>query len=578
MGAVYEALQDNPRRTVALKVINAGAVSASLLRRFEHEAQVLGRLQHPGIAQIFEAGTFDLGHGVQPFFAMEFIRGEPLNEFAQRRNLGTRQRLDLLSKVCDAVQHAHQRGIIHRDLKPANILVDETGQPKVLDFGVARATDGDVQTTTLRTDIGQLIGTIPYMSPEQAAGDPDDLDTRSDVYAIGVIGYQLLTGRMPYDLKAKMIHEAVRVIREDDPTPLSSVNRVFAGDIDTIIGKALEKDKTRRYESASAMSDDLRRYLRDEPITARPPTTWYQVRKFAARNRVLVGGVAAVFAILLAASVVSTLLFLRADAQRVRAEGAEQLAQERFESAERARVHAERMVERSEKTDHFLRHDLLMSVRPDQRGPDVTVREVLDNASGALDGAFPDDPAIEGQLRRTLGSTYSSIAEYEAAEVQLLRALETLTAAHGATHQYVLVVRNELGTLYNRWERYDDAEPWLRDSVRDNARELGADHPATQIARHNLAFNLTQRGRLEEGGAPVPGGDRDAPTGVGPGEPRGVGQHGHAGLALPPLGTAGRGATDVRGRPGVPPGRAGRPPPVDPRHGVEPRRAARRAR
>ena len=194
MGVVYEAEQDNPKRTVALKVINAGIASSSRLARFFHETEVLGKLQHPGIAQIYEAGTFDVGAGEQPYFAMELIRGQPLNQYATINDLSTRQRLFLLAGIGDAVQHAHQRGVIHRDLKPNNILVDQSGQPRVLDFGVSRATDGDIQTTTLRTNIGQLIGTIPYMSPEQAGGDPDELDTRSDVYALGVVAYELLAG------------------------------------------------------------------------------------------------------------------------------------------------------------------------------------------------------------------------------------------------------------------------------------------------------------------------------------------------------------------------------------------------
>ena len=183
MGTVFEAQQDHPRRTVALKIIRFGLASEKMLKRFEHEAHVLGLLQHPGIAQIYEAGTADTGSGPQPYFAMELVPGEPLSSYAKQRALGTRQCLELVSKLCDAIQHAHTKGVVHRDLKPGNILVTEDGQPKILDFGVARATDSDIQTTTLQTDIGQLIGTIPYMSPEQAGGNPDEIDTRSDVYS-----------------------------------------------------------------------------------------------------------------------------------------------------------------------------------------------------------------------------------------------------------------------------------------------------------------------------------------------------------------------------------------------------------
>ncbi len=299
MGTVYKAQQDQPRRTVALKVVRVGYMSPQMLRRFEHESQVLGRLQHSGIAQVYEAVTVadERGNPV-PFFAMEFIRGDPLTAYANRKQLGTRERLDLIARICDAVYHAHQKGVIHRDLKPGNILVDESGQPKVLDFGVARATDSDIQQTTLQTDIGQLIGTPQYMSPEQASGDPDALDTRSDVYALGVISYELLTGRRPYDLSGKMIHETSRILSEEEPTRLSSLDPTLRGDVETIVAKALEKDKARRYQSAEALAGDIRRYLKDEPIAARPASTWYQLAKFSKRNRALVGGVVVSFFIL----------------------------------------------------------------------------------------------------------------------------------------------------------------------------------------------------------------------------------------------------------------------------------------
>lgn len=312
MGVVYLAEQEHPRRKVALKLIQPGRTSASLLRRFEHEAEVLGRLQHPGIAQIYEAGTADTGHGPQPYFAMEFIEGRSLARYAEEQQLGTRARLELLARICDAVHHAHQKGIIHRDLKPGNILVTADGQPKVLDFGVARATDADLQTATLQTDIGQFIGTVPYMSPEQVSGDPAELDTRSDVYALGVIAYELLAGTPPYDLRQKMIHEAVRIIREETPAPLSSLNRVLRGDVETIVGKALEKEKERRYASANDLASDIRRYLADEPIVARPPSTVYQLRKFAKRNRVATVAAAAVFVTLISTTLISTYAYWQA--------------------------------------------------------------------------------------------------------------------------------------------------------------------------------------------------------------------------------------------------------------------------
>ena len=247
MGAVYLAEQRSPHRSVALKLMRPGLASAQALRRFEHEAEVLGRLQHPGVAQIYEAGL----HDGAPFFAMEFVDGPTLTQYADDHKLSARDRLRLFVRVCEAVHHAHTKGVVHRDLKPSNILVAEVGdppepQPKVLDFGVARATDSDVQATTMQTEIGQLIGTVPYMSPEQVSGRTTDVDTRSDVYALGVVLYELLAGRLPYDLKDRIVLEVARIIQEDDPTRLSSLDTRLRGDVETIVGKALEKDRDRR--------------------------------------------------------------------------------------------------------------------------------------------------------------------------------------------------------------------------------------------------------------------------------------------------------------------------------------------
>jgi Flp pilus assembly protein TadD/predicted Ser/Thr protein kinase len=294
MGAVYEAEQESPRRKVALKVIRPGLADPTLLRRFEQEAEALGRLQHPGIAQIYEAGTADSGFGAQPYFAMEFIHGKTMNEYVRQQRLSLPQRLELMAKICEAVHHAHERGLIHRDLKPGNIVVDETGQPKILDFGVARVTDSDSQATR-QTDLGQIVGTLAYMSPEQVLADPLELDTRSDVYALGVIFYELLAGRRPYDVSGAKVHEAVQTIRDTDPERLSSIQRVYRGDVETITTKALEKDKGRRYRSAGDMAGDIRRYLANEPIIARPPSAGYRLQKFYQRHRIaVIGTVAAV--------------------------------------------------------------------------------------------------------------------------------------------------------------------------------------------------------------------------------------------------------------------------------------------
>ena len=287
MGTVYQAMQEQPRRVVALKVMKRGIASKSALRRFEYESQILARLRHPGIAQIYEAGTHEDESGESvPFFAMEYIPAHmPITRYAEQKKLGTRERLDLFARVCDAVQHGHGKGIIHRDLKPSNILVDSSGQPKIIDFGVARSTDSDLAVTTLQTDIGQLIGTLQYMSPEQCLADPTDLDTRSDVYALGVVLYELLCGKPPYDISKAAVFEATRIIRESTPARPSTISKTLRGDVETVVMKALEKDRDRRYRSATELGEDLRHYLNNEPISAQPPSLSYQVQMFAKKNR-----------------------------------------------------------------------------------------------------------------------------------------------------------------------------------------------------------------------------------------------------------------------------------------------------
>jgi WD40 repeat protein/predicted Ser/Thr protein kinase len=314
MGAVYEAERDNPRRHVALKVIRPGLASPALLTRFRHEAQILGRLNHPGIAQIHEAGVAEDG---QPFFAMEFIRGRPLDEYARQRALPLRERLELLARVCDAVQHAHDQGVVHRDLKPANILVEESGQPRVLDFGVARATDADLLTGAGLTRTGQLLGTPNYMSPEQVTADPAAVDHRADVYALGVILFELLAHRPPYQLEGRPLAEVARLILEEEPPRLGSIDPELRGDVETIVAKALAKDPARRYPSAADLAADLRRCLAHEPIRARPPSALYHLRQFARRHKALVGGVVATVTALVL-GLVGTILFAVGEAQQRR--------------------------------------------------------------------------------------------------------------------------------------------------------------------------------------------------------------------------------------------------------------------
>ncbi|MCR9243536.1 MAG: protein kinase [bacterium] len=317
MGVVWLAEQRSLSRRVALKLVRPSLATPELLRRLEREAAILGRLQHPGIASVYAVGRAPMGgDGLadeQHYFAMEYVQGEPLDTFVERHDVDTDGRLELLAKICDAVMHAHDKGVVHRDLKPDNILVTPDGVPKVLDFGIARATSSDVMTMTMQTAVGQVVGTVPYMSPEQVLGDSQQIDARSDVYSLGALLYKLLGGRLPAEVSGRSIPEAARIIRDDEPTRLGTVSTAFRGDIETIVHKALEKERERRYQSAGALAADIRRYLVHEPIVARPTTTLYQVRKFARRHKGLVSGLVATFVVLVVGVVVSLMFAIEAE-------------------------------------------------------------------------------------------------------------------------------------------------------------------------------------------------------------------------------------------------------------------------
>ena len=328
MGIVFLAEQQNPSRKVALKIIREGYDSGELMRRFLYESRILGSLQHPGIAQIHEAGHAEVESAMGlieiPFIAMEFVDGDDLGAHVEKRELATPDRLILFANICDAVAHAHERGIIHRDLKPGNILVDGSGQPKILDFGVARSADPGMASVSMHTQTGQLVGTLAYMSPEQVSEAPDEVGFRSDVYSLGVILYELLSGRRPHDLRKVPIPEAIRIIRQDDPSHLSTIDPGLRGDLDLIVRKALEKERERRYASVAAMAADIRRHLDDEAIEARPASRVYRMRKFARRHRGLVVGLALTFIVLIAGILGVGLFALRSKrlAERARAEEA----------------------------------------------------------------------------------------------------------------------------------------------------------------------------------------------------------------------------------------------------------------
>jgi tetratricopeptide (TPR) repeat protein len=485
MGVVWLARQDNPRRTVALKLLRAVALAGESERRFRREAEILARLAHPGIAQVYEAGTDERGGVHRPWFALELVEGAPIDTHARQRGLDLRARVGLLAKVCDAVQHAHERGVVHRDLKPANILVTPAGEPKVLDFGVARAALGEGEPVGQPTRTGLLLGTLDYMSPEQLAGDPEAVDARADVYALGVVLNELLAGRRPHAIEGLPIPEALRVLSEDAPASLASYDRALRGDLETIVAKALEKERARRYASAAELALDLRRFLAERPIAARPASTIYQLRKFARRNRGLVAGVAAAFAFLVVGVAGTTTEMLRALA----AEG----------RAETRRAEAERSASEAREVQGFL-EDILQSIQPDvAAGQDTAlVRRMLDDAARRVEGRFASEPLVEAALRTTLGRSYESIGLYEEARAQHERALALLRAHAAAGSPQLGASLGGLASALRQAARSTEAEPLLREAL---ALERARSDPSTHdlaCALHNLAGCLSEQRRYAD--------------------------------------------------------------------------------
>lgn len=485
MGTVYEARQERPHRRVALKILRPSLLSPAMRRRFRLEAQVLGLLDHPHIAKVHDAGAYrHLGHEL-PYLAMEYIAdAETQTDYARKADLSIARRLELFAAVCDAVQHGHQRGVIHRDLKPANILVTPDGQPKIIDFGVARVTDADVTLMTRQTATSHLIGTLRYMSPEQCTGISAKIDTRSDVYALGVVLFELLTGAMPYDLASVTPFEAPRIIREESPTRLSTIAPQLRGDLDVIVAKALEKDSERRYATAAALADDIRRYLRSEPIVARPASRVYQARMFVRRHREGVTLVALLFAVLTAGLAVSAVLYHRSELARIDAE------RER-DRAHQAESEARRRREESDAVLGFLAETMLAADPGTTAGKELSVRDALDRAAAKTHDAFADQPLTEAAVHTMLGKVYTRTGRFEEAAAELVTAMDLLRAHADPNEPALGDALFELAAL--RWNtgQHAEAEKLLRESVAIAEANHGEMSETVAERVHALAAVLT---------------------------------------------------------------------------------------
>ncbi len=540
MGVVYHAEQDEPvKRRVALKVIKWGLDSKEVLARFELEYHALAVMNHSNIASIYDAGVTDRG---LPYFVMEYVSGVPITEYCDREQLDTAKRLALFESVCDAVQHAHQKGVIHRDLKPSNILVaEQDGRPvaKVIDFGVAKSTEQGLTEETLHTELGRLVGTPAYMSPEQAETGSTDIDTRTDVYSLGVILYELLTGSLPVSadtIRGVSYSELQRIIQNVDPlrpssrlsttdeeasrlaglrhTDTRSLARALRGDLDWITLKCLEKDRTRRYESAAELGRDVRRYLDKEPVLAGPASRAYRVSKFVRKHRVFVGATALV----LAALTIGLGVSLWALDQEAKRSQELQLVSD-FQASQLSGVDAERMAiqirhglldrakiayERAKFTDDEV-NDRLARLESLMAGADFTGlalslldQNVFARAADAIAKQFDGQPLVQGRLDQSLSDTLSAVGLIDRAEVSQRRSLVTFERQLGETHPETLHALFELGAILMRLGRFEDAEPVVRRAFEQQKALFGDDDRRTQKAYCGVGLLLIKQGKLEE--------------------------------------------------------------------------------
>ena len=532
-GIVYMAEQEEPvRRRVALKVIKPGMDTKSVIARFEAERQALAMMDHPHIAKVHDGGVTESG---RPFFVMELVRGIRITEYCQDHALNTRDRLDLFTAVCSAVQHAHQKGIIHRDLKPSNILVTEIDGkpvPKVIDFGIAKATERKLTDKTFFTQFAQSVGTPAYMSPEQAAMSGTDIDTRSDIYSLGVLLYELLTGTTPFDAQDLLnagFDEMRRIIRETEPPKPStrltqSLRSVIAAgtvisqpqaesreqgdgvrkseirhpkseiesDLDWIVMKCLEKDRARRYETASGLAADIWRHLSSEPVTARPASAAYRFRKMVRRNNLAFAAGSAVFAALIAGLGISVWQSIEKTQALDRAQAAE-----KAQSEERKKAETE--AGKSRNVARFLK-SMLAGVGPSVAlGRDTKLfREILDKTAASLSDDLKDQPEVEAELRTIIGKVYNALGEYEKAGEMFGRALVITKKLRGDEHQEVAALLTQLATVRGDQGRLDEAEAMHREALAMQRKLPGGEHADVSATLNNLGTLVAERGRLED--------------------------------------------------------------------------------